>query len=638
MARSDERGQVLVVVALALVVLLGAAAFTIDLGRRAAEERFLQNAADAGALAGCNALVDGATQASALQRSREVATYNLANSPGGTSASIAGAGAEEYVDGYHGNPYQLLSGAVYDSASTSIFVAIRSDVGTTVGRVLGREALPAAGRARCTLEPQPMLPFVARRYQNPPNGPGFIDHVATAATSTTGTADATNPRGYNGRVPASETEPGPIFQLFGPNSQATNNSFRGFVALDVRDFTSTASRQYYNGATEDMNSNTLKAHHSRYVSDPYPGPPIPAVQTPPTGATQIGIMNGVSAAHSTQPFDTRFSDGNRLMLALYDGTVMSIPDFAIRPPNLITLPPTTTTPANGPSFRISKNNAFNSPVTLSLAGDENATDPAYNILPDPPVTPPDAGMMDEPTFSPNNFVPGSGGAGTSVAMQSISTNDIPEGVYTVWIEGQAGAPYNQFRRQPVPVRVGTVNRDFSLQGTFDGETPTLGGTITLPIKVVRSGSDWHDGSSASTTPVSLSWDTSSLTTCNHNPIAIGTGTISIGPSSVTPTAAGAASTITINAGSLSSGCYLFTLRATGVNADGQPVTRLQEVQFSVAPASGPSDYIDIIGFAVFEVVDTDNNEIWAKAITGIYADPEDLALKAALRPRLIPWN
>ena len=638
MTARTERGQVLVIVALALVVLLGASAFTIDLGRQAAEERFLQNAADAGALAGCNALVDGATQATALQRVREVATYNLASSPAGTSATIAASGAEEYVDGHFGNPYQLIDGALYDGSSQSIFVAIRSEVGTTMGRLLGRETLGAAGRARCTLEPQPLIPFVARRYQNPPNGPGFVDHVATATSSTVGTADPTNPRGYNGsRFPASEIEPGPNFQLFGPNSQATNNSFRGFVALDVRDFTGAASRQYYNGATSGMNTNTLKEHHSRYVSDPYPGPPIPPVESPPGGGTQIGILNGVTAAHSTQPFSNRFNDGDRLLLAVYDGTVMSIPDFAIRPPNLISLPTNTGgTPVNGPSFRVSRNNAFNSLVDLSLVGDENASNPAYNLLPSPAVTPPDTGTMSEPTFTPDNFLP-DGGSGTNVAMQGISTNDIPPGIYTVWIRGEAPIPYDQVRRQPVPVRVGTVSRDFTLQGTFDGETPTLGGMITLPMTVVRSGSAWDDGSGTAT-PVSLSWDTSSLTTCNHDAVAIGTGMISISPSSVTPTAAGASATVTISAGSLSSGCYLFTLRATGVNSDGQPVTRVEELQFSVAATSGPSDYVDIIGFAVFEITAVDTNEIWAQAISGIYADPADLALIAALEPRLIPWN
>lgn len=632
-----ERGQVLVIVALAIVVLLGASAFTIDLGRQAAEERFLQNAADAGALAGCNALVDGATEATALQRAREIATTNLASSPAGTSASIAPSGSEEFVDGHHGNPYQLVNGAVYDAASISIFVALDSDLGTTVGRVLGRETLGAAGRARCTLEPQPMLPLVARRYTNPP-GPagGFVDHLATSTTSPDGAVDATDPRGYDGRTPASELEPGPEFQVFGPGSQATNNSFRGFVALDVRDFTGETSRQYYNGADSTMNANTLKNHHAQYVTEPYPGPAIPAVQSPPTGATQIGILNGVTAAHSTEPFGNRFTEGARLLLAVYNGTVMSIPDFSIQPPGEIALPENTGgTPVDGPSFRVSRNNAFSSSVDLSLVGDAHAADPDHDILQDPTVTPPSTGQMDEPAFSPNNFVPGNG-AGTLVAMESISTNDVPPGIYTVWIEGQAGPPYNQARRQSVPVRIGTVSRDFDLQGTFDGETATLGGTIDLGIRVVRKGSAWHDGASTDTTPVQLSWE--DLTTCNYGPVVIGTATIGISPSSVTPTTSGANATVSISSGSLSAGCYLFTLRASGVNADGQPVTRVQEVEFSVAAQSGPSDYVDIIGFSVFEITHIGTNEIWGQAITGIYADPADLALKAALRPRLIPWN
>ncbi|MBA2633505.1 MAG: hypothetical protein H0U86_10990, partial [Chloroflexi bacterium] len=168
MSRS-EPGQVVVIVALSLVVLLGASAFAIDLGRRAAEERFLQNAADAAALAACNALTDGATDSAALQKARGVAGINLAGSPAGSAAAIAGSGAETYLAGYSGNPYQMTNGALI--ADDSVFVAIDSNIDTTVGRILGRQSLPALGRARCSLEADPMLPFVVRRYQNPP-GPG----------------------------------------------------------------------------------------------------------------------------------------------------------------------------------------------------------------------------------------------------------------------------------------------------------------------------------------------------------------------------------------------------------------------------------------------------------------------------------
>lgn len=640
MARS-EPGQVLVIVALSLVVLLGASAFAIDLGRRAAEERFLQNAADAAALAACNALVDGATDSTALQKARDVAAINLASSPAGSSVSVPATGAETYAPGFPGNPYQMTNGAVI--ADESVFVAIHSNIDTTIGQILGRESLPALGRARCALEAEPILPFAVRRYQNPPGpGSGFTDFLATQASSTTGAVDSTNPRGYAGRVAASELYPGPEFEMYGPGTQATNNSFRGFIALDVRDFTDGASRQYYNGATSTMSSNTLKGHHAAYLTTPYPGPPFPAVTSPASGGTQVGVMNGVSAAHSTGPFDDEHAEGNRLLFAVYNGTVMAIPDFSIQPPVEIVLPETTTSPVDGPTFEVSRNSAFSSLVTFSLLGDAGAAatgHPEYDILPNPAVTPPAAGRMDEPTFTPNGFLPTTGG--TDVDMLDFSTNAVPPGIYTVWLQGNAGFPYFQTRRQPVPVRIGSVARQFSLSGSvLDGATETLGGTINLPIRVVTgTGASAWDGGTATATPVSLSWDTDSLTDCSHNPEALGTGSITFSsPSSMPSSGTGTASTLTIQAGSLASGCYLFNLRAHGVNANGQPVVRIERVQFTVAATTGPSEYIDVIGFAVFEITDIDSNSFSGQAITGIYADPNDLALRAAQRPRLIPWN
>ena len=640
MARS-EPGQVLVVVALALVVLLGAAAFTVDLGRRAAEERYLQNAADAGALAACNALVDGATDSTAMQKARAVAAINLASSPAGSGSAIAGAGSEEFVTGYAGNPYQMTNGVLM--GDQSVFVAIDADVDTTIGRVLGRPSLPALGRARCTLEADPLLPFVVRRYNAPP-GPGtnFRDFVATEATSAAGAVDPVNPRGFSGRTPASELQPGPEFQMYGPQTQATNNAFRGFIALDIRDFTDAGSRQYYNGATDTMSSNTLKGHHAVYLTEPYPGPAFPAVTTPPTGGTQVGVLSGVSAGHSTGPFESKYSDGDRLIFAVYSGTVMSIPDFSIEPPVEIALPPTTSAPVDGPSFEVSRNSAFSSNVSFELAGDFDAAatgHPEYDILPDPSVTPPASGKMTEPIFTPNGFLPST--QGSDVDMLDMSTNAIPQGIYNVWLEGQADAIYYQTRRQPVSVRIGAVPRRFTLNGSvLDGATETLGGTITLPIKVVTgTGASAWDNGTGTATPVSLSWDPGSLTDCSHNPTPLGTGSISFSSPSVTPSSgAGTSSTLTIQSGSLASGCYLFRLRAQGVNADGQPVVRIQHVQFSVAATSGPSEYVDVIGFSVFEITDVSSNSFSGRAITGIYADPNDLALRVAQRPRLIPWN
>ena len=84
------RGQVLVIVALGIIVLLGVAGIAIDVGRLMAERRHLQTAADAGALAACQALLSGDTadlDAAAL-RAREVAGINIDGSPAGATATI----------------------------------------------------------------------------------------------------------------------------------------------------------------------------------------------------------------------------------------------------------------------------------------------------------------------------------------------------------------------------------------------------------------------------------------------------------------------------------------------------------------------------------------------------------------------
>ena len=81
--RRTERGQVLIMFAVGLVVLLGIAAIAIDLGRMMAERRHLQTAADAGALAACQSLIAGsvADVNAATQHARSVAGVNIANWP-----------------------------------------------------------------------------------------------------------------------------------------------------------------------------------------------------------------------------------------------------------------------------------------------------------------------------------------------------------------------------------------------------------------------------------------------------------------------------------------------------------------------------------------------------------------------------
>ena len=101
------RGQVLVIFAFLLVVLLGFTGVAIDIGRQNAEQRHIQTAADAAALAACRALIDGASDNAAATEARTVADINIERSPSGTSGVIAPDIAKGYEDGHAGDPAYL---------------------------------------------------------------------------------------------------------------------------------------------------------------------------------------------------------------------------------------------------------------------------------------------------------------------------------------------------------------------------------------------------------------------------------------------------------------------------------------------------------------------------------------------------
>jgi len=640
-AAETTGGQVLVIFALLIVVLLGATAFTVDFGRQLAERRHIQNAADAAALAGCRSLTEGDSDATAATNARAMALINLEGSPASGRARIASDLAREYEDGHLGDPAYLTSGVIV--SGNSVRVAISSALDTTFGRVLGISELGTSARARCQLQGSPAVPLVASRYANPPGpGGGFVDRMATEATSGNGVMTPSDPTGYDepNRVAASEDYPGPVFELYGTNSKANNASdFRGFVSLDVRDFEDPTARDYYNGVTSDDSEQTLKDIEGAYFAEGYDGPPLPAVSDPATGATQLGVLTGHDTSFVVQEFDKAYEDGDRLLLGVYDGTVREVPDFSISPPSsAIVIPGTTSTPVDGPSFSVSRNQNFSAQVALSLRGDVDASDPSYDLVPDPSVNPPAPGDMSEPPlWSSTTIAPDKNG--TTVTMPGLQSNAVPAGIYTVWLEGESNGTPVQRRRYPVAVQVGSAVRDFSLKNSIlTGSTDTVSGTVSLQVYV----STRNSGSSQwnTTNPVTLSWDSGSFTDCSLHPVSLGTGSITFDTTSVVPSSSGngAPATLTVNTGTLTAGCYAFTLRGTGTNGDGQPVTHLRTVTFNVATDASTGQYIDLIGYGVFQIDHSDANSIYARAVSGIFADPSALELRRAQEPRLVPWT
>ena len=102
--------------------------------------------------------------------------------------------------------------------------------------------------------------------------------------------------------------------------------------------------------------------------------------------------------------------------------------------------------------------------------------------------------------------------------------------------------------------------------------------------------------------------------------------------------------MTVDSGTLAPDVYLLTLRVTGTNSAGQPVTRLVPITLTVQTASTTNEYVDILGFATFRITCTPTvtgcptNAIDGYAISGTYADMNDPALRRGQVARLVPWN
>jgi hypothetical protein len=139
--------------------------------------------------------------------------------------------------------------------------------------------------------------------------------------------------------------------------------------------------------------------------------------------------------------------------------------------------------------------------------------------------------------------------------------------------------------------------------------------------------------------VALTVDAGSFTTCTYGAASIGAGQLTISPTSVTPSSSGigAPATLSINSFGLAPGCYTFVVRGVGTNHAGEPVTHLQQITFTVATTASGGQYVDVIGFAVFEITNLDANAITAQAVSPIAANANDPLLRRAQRARLVPW-
>lgn len=632
-----DRGQVLVIFALGLVGLLAAAGIAVDIGRFYSERRFLQNAADAAALAAANALIRGESNASADADARDVLARNFIGDPNATTPSPPPA-TPVYDSGYAGDPSHLSNGIIISGGD--VRVAVTNTIGYTFGRVIGLGSQPIVAQSHVKMNGD-LLPIAVRQFVNAP-GPNngatspcpddqtrFTDFFATADTACLGTdSDAslrtvpTAGSAFDSTNPASDSaDHGPVMAILGQGAQPSNGAdFRGFVALDIRNFATATSQLYYNGVTPSTNPSTLKSLEAGWITAGYPGPMFPSVVSPPDPNDQVAIMSGNSTGVAITAMTNRFIPGDEILVAVYNGSVMSIPDFAMSPPQAIALP-TSGTVANAGSMKVSKNQAFSGSVTLSTLADTN--DPANPLVLGtmtgaPPIT-----------YTPNPVTP-SLGSGTNVALSNITTSGATPGIYALWVQGQAGSPYLTTKLEPFSVVVGSVTRDFTIVSDVATQTAVNAGDSVAFNLTLQNAPNRNTNFGG---PVTLSVD---------GPLPTGFGAATFGSTTVTPSKAGASTSLTVATGTVAPGTYRIIVRATGLNADTVPrsVTHLLPLTINVGTSgsSGNQQYVDISGFAVMRVAAVGSNTISAYAISPVIADMNDPRLSRGQVARLVPWN
>jgi Flp pilus assembly protein TadG len=637
--RRREGGQVLVIFALSITVLFAAAGLAFDIGRFYAERRYLQNAADAAALAAANAMIQGHSQAEADVIARAILAANFSHDPNGVTPSLPPA-TPVYETGHFGDPPYLINGILFNGGE--VRVAVQNSINYSFGRAVGLTASTMTGQARVKSIAN-VLPIAVRRFVNSP-GPAttnttnpcdvdenqFLDFFATQNTACLGTETNSSLRiepsagsAFDSLNPDSDpSHHGPELAILGQGAQPGNGAdFRGFITLDIRNYATSTSQLYYNGVTSGTNANTLKAVEANWItSGGYPGPQFPAAITPPDANDQVGIMSGNSTGIAIDAAAERFVPGDDVMVCIYPGDVMAIPDFTVGSPGTVALPLTGTV-ANAGSLKVSRNQAFSGLVTLTTLAD--TLDPA-----NPMVLGTLTGGATPINYDPNGVNPSLGG-GTSVTLEDVTTAGATAGIYALWIKGQAGAPYLTTKYTPISIQVGTVTRDYAFSSSSSSQdVAAAGGTAAFTLTLQNT----PNKNTAFGNPVTLSVD---------GPLPTGVGAITFGSTTVTPTKPGASTTLSINTGTMATGSYTFTVRATGMNGDStsRKVTHLIQLTVRVAPSSGNGgEYVDVVGFAVMRITAMDANTISAYAITPVIADPNDSRLRRGQVAKLVPWN
>lgn len=317
-----QSGQTLVLFALLMnLVVVGVAAFAVDFAVMHAEQRRLQNAADAAALAGAETFKRTGNATSTIASAQSYVARNTSSNVEMTPPPSLPSGGAEMTHGI-------------DVEQRGVRVALEAGVPAIFSRALGYDTLTIRARAMAGIKPpDSVLPAAVKRFDrgdmdqpianqsNPKTRKDALcadtesDNELITAWPGGATPDWSAPSSC---VAASVAQPGPTVSLIGGNDAKPNSgtsSFRGMVLFEQRQLHtgSTRSCHGYTGSPS-----TYKGEVEAYTSS-YGGFAVSVDCPLPAVGESVAGLPGTNAGTIIAALRKRYREGDLAIAAVYEG-------------------------------------------------------------------------------------------------------------------------------------------------------------------------------------------------------------------------------------------------------------------------------------------------------------------------------
>ena len=238
----------------------------------------------------------------------------------------------------------------------------------------------------------------------------------------------------------------------------------------------------------------------------------------------------------------------------------------------------------------------------------------------------------------------SGLASYNQTWSGMTATAAQQGIYQVFLRGTASAPYaSRIHVYPVKVTVGGQVTEYDISSSQSLQSIALAGapaTVNWNI-VVGTGtgaSRWQTSGASADGAVTVSWES-----CPRNdtptPTVLACYIGAVGTTSTSVTAGTTVPVTVATSGISSQNTYTGWIRTVGNDRVGHPVVKLWQVRLDVDQAGGgTTKYVDVIGFAAYQITRYDSNDVYGRAVTGTYLDPSDQALAIGKKIGLVPWE